>query len=410
MPISPTVTGFSTVGNWPDASVGLLSDCGAPPSTDMDADLAFWTSLAGWDDSELELPPFEPGPPYHLAPNPTPLNNRTVDVYDLRMPTEVVHELIDLFFERIQCFLPLFHQPRFLHRFKSLTDETSGYSILKKEDAFILNGVMAMSSRFSNSPFFDNMAPCTRGQIFAAKARALYDVAFSHDSRWQPSLALLQGCILLSFHEQTNRPSTSSWFLIGSSVRLALELGLNNIDAEKDELQVAQRTPDEWVVTEEKRRAWWAVWELDVFSSTILRRPYCVDKEHMAVLLPIPDTEWFADTPVPSTMINTNTAQIWDTLHDHLHLGARAWFLVSTFLMARANDFLLHTDTTLEEINTFEATLKLFMLLLPPEYDLTPAGFPFNERNFASYNWIISMIVMLHTYVETRRTIAHYKT
>jgi hypothetical protein len=252
------------------------------------------------------------------------------------------------------------------------------------------------------------MAPYARGQIFAAKARTLYDAAFSHDGHWQPSLALLQGCILLSFHEQTSRPSTSSWFLIGSSVRLALVLGLNNTDAEQDEPQVAQKTPDEWVITEEKRRAWWAVWELDVFSSTILRRPYCVDKEHMAVLLPIPDTEWFADTSVPSTMINTNTARIWETLHDHLHLGARAWFLISTFLMARANDFLLHTNTTLEEIDTFEATLNLFMLLLPPEYDLTPAGFPFNERNFASYNWIISMIVMLHTYVETRRASTHY--
>ncbi|KAJ9615910.1 hypothetical protein H2200_001987 [Cladophialophora chaetospira] len=280
-------------------------------------------------------------------------------------------------------------------------DGTSGYSNLKKEDAFMLNGVMAMSSRFSSSPFFDNMTPVTRGQIFATKARALYDAAFSHDSPWQPSLALLQGCILLSFHEQTSRPSTSSWFLIGSSVRLALELGLNNIDAKADEAQVTPKAPDEWVLTEEKRRAWWAVWELDVFSSTILRRPYCIDKEHMVVLLPIPDTEWFADTSVPSTMINTNTAQIWDTLQDHLHLGARAWFLVSTFFMARANDFLLHTDTTLEEINMFEGTLKLFMLLLPPEYDLTPSGFPFNERNFASYNWIISMIMMLHTYVET---------
>ena len=291
-----------------------------------------------------------------------------------------------------------------------MADQISGYPKLKPEDAFILNGVMAMSSRFSNSPFFDNMGPLTRGQIFAAKARALYELAFSHDGRWQPSLALLQGCILLSYYEQTSRPSTSSWFLIGSSVRLALELGLNNIDAGQDEPPAAQKTSDEWVIMEEKRRAWWAVWELDVFSSTILRRPYCVDKEHMTVLLPVPDTEWFADNPVPSTMINTNTAQIWNTLQDHMHLGTRAWFLVSTFLMARANDFLLHTDTTLEDINTFEATLKLFMLLLPPEYDLTPAGFPFNERNFASYNWIISMIIMQHRYAETRRAIRHDKT
>lgn len=311
---------------------------------------------------------------------------------------------IDLFFERIQCFLPLFHRPRFLDKFKNTTEETSSYNHLKKEDAFILNGVMAMSSRFSRSQYFDNMAPSIRGQIFASKARALYESAFSHDGRWQPSLALLQGCILLSFHEQTSRPSTSSWFLIGSSVRLALELGLNNIDAKQDEPQLEHRTLEEWVITEEKRRAWWAVWELDVFSSTILRRPYCVDKEHMAVLLPIPDTDWFADTPVPSTMINSSTTRIWDTLHDHLHLGARSWFLISLFLMAKANDFLLHTNTTLEDIDAFESTLKLFMLLLPSEYDLTPTGFPFNERNFASYNWIISVIIMLHTYVEIQGT------
>lgn len=290
-----------------------------------------------------------------------------------------------------------------------MADQTSGYSNLKKEDAFILNGVMAMSSRFSNSSFFDDTSPVTRGQMFAGKARALYEAAFSHDGRWQPSLALLQGCILLSFYEQTTRPSTSSWFLIGSSVRLALELDLNNIDAGQDESPAAQKTPDEWVITEEKRRAWWAVWELDVFSSTILRRPYCIDKEHMAVLLPIPDAEWFAETPVPSTVINPNTARIWETLRDHMHLGARAWFLISTYLMAKANEFLLHTDTTLEEINTFEANLNLFMLLQPPEFDLTPAGFPFNERNFGSYNWIISMIIMLHTYVRTRPASKNYR-
>ncbi|KAJ9610996.1 hypothetical protein H2204_015281 [Knufia peltigerae] len=422
LPVSPGVTGFTAARNWPDVSAGVVSECSAAPSIDVDADLAFWTTLAGWDGPELNLPPmpsgrmlpllrilldrtlltrydlaFPTGPLQQPLPIPTFVNNGAADAYDFHVPTEVVHELIDLFFDSVQCFLPLFHRPRFVHRFKTLIDEGSGYSDLKKEDAFILSGVMAMSARFSTSSFFDDVAPYARGQVFAAKARALYDTAFSYEGRWQPSMALLQGCILLSFHEQTSRPSTNCWFLIGSAVRLALELGLNNIDAERDESQLTSRPADEWVLIEEQRRAWWAVWELDVFSSTILRRPYCIDKEHMCVLLPIPDPEWFADTPVPSTMINTDSARIWDTLHEHLHLGARAWFLISTFLMARANDFLLHTDTSLENIDTFEATLPLFMLLLPPEYDLRPTGFLFNERNFASYNWIISMNVMLHT-------------
>ena len=35
----------------------------------------------------------ESGPPYHQAPNATFLNNGAVDASDLRMPTEIVHEL-----------------------------------------------------------------------------------------------------------------------------------------------------------------------------------------------------------------------------------------------------------------------------------------------------------------------------
>ena len=55
MPISPTITGFSTAGNWPNASTGMVSEC--------DGDLAFWTSLAGWDDPRLTLPAIELGTP-----------------------------------------------------------------------------------------------------------------------------------------------------------------------------------------------------------------------------------------------------------------------------------------------------------------------------------------------------------
>lgn len=67
VPNSLMVTGFSTTGNWPDISAGVVSECGAPPSTDMDADPAFWASLMGWDDSELTSPPIEPGTPHRLS-------------------------------------------------------------------------------------------------------------------------------------------------------------------------------------------------------------------------------------------------------------------------------------------------------------------------------------------------------
>ena len=60
IPISPPATGFSIDGHWLDVSQGLVSEYGAPPSTDLNADLAFWTS-SGWNDTELSLPLAEPG-------------------------------------------------------------------------------------------------------------------------------------------------------------------------------------------------------------------------------------------------------------------------------------------------------------------------------------------------------------
>lgn len=258
-----------------------------------------------------------------------------------------------------------------------------------------------MSARFSTSSFFDNIPPATRGRSFATRAQSLYEAAFTHEKRSQPSLPLLQGCILLSFYEQTDHPAPTSWFIIGACTRLALELDLQNIDAKLDIEQCPSpqggADNDVWTTLEEKRRAWWLTWELDVFASTLLRRPQCIDKNNMSVMLPVQDSQWFTDTLVPSTMMNSNVTQIWSTLQDNMNLGARAWFLVATFLMAKAHDFVLHKDVTIHDIIALEASVSCFTLLLPPELDLSTVSSPIPEQDFASYNWTVSLIFMLHT-------------
>lgn len=118
LPVSPGVTGFTAARNWPDVSAGVVSECSAAPSIDVDADLAFWTTLAGWDGPELNLPPmpsgrmlpllripldrtlltrydlaFPTGPLQQSLPIPTFVNNGAADAYDFHVPTEVVHEL-----------------------------------------------------------------------------------------------------------------------------------------------------------------------------------------------------------------------------------------------------------------------------------------------------------------------------
>jgi hypothetical protein len=57
---------------------------------------------------------------------------------------------------------------------------------------------------------------------------------------------------------------------------------------------------EEWVQREELRRAWWLVWELDAFGSTISNRAYAINYKIMLVLLPVSDKSCFEESPVAS--------------------------------------------------------------------------------------------------------------
>ena len=122
--------------------------------------------------------------------------------------------------------------------------------------------------------------------------------------------------------------------------RLAFELGLDKIDEDLLGVDYSSEweSPYEWVEREEKRRAWWLVWELDVFASTILKRPQAIDKSQINVLLPASDAQWFDNCPISSTFIIRDVANTWRTLQDCPNQDVRAWFLVCTFFMATALD------------------------------------------------------------------------
>ena len=263
--------------------------------------------------------------------------------------------------------------------------------------------MLALSARFSSSHFFEETPPKARAKLFGSKAKALFDEALRMDKLEESSLSLLQGCILLSFYQQTSLPTTQSWLLIGTCCRLAMDLGLNTLDEEI----ISSRTTDninrldieEWSRREEQRRAWWLVWELDVFASTISRRPHGIDSSQMHVLLPVSDRCWFSDTSVPSTAIKADPFQAWDTLSGCPNQDERAWFLLSTFLMATAHDLSSRWTTTPQDLINFECTLDCFNLLLPPSFHLSSGSLVFNENNFANCNWAISTILMLHTWV-----------
>lgn len=263
----------------------------------------------------------------------------------------------------------------------------------------ILNSICALAARFCNASYFSHLPPKGRSEPFLSEATQLFQDSMKLDTAIQPNISLLQGLILLGWYHQVCGSSGRCGSLIGISCRLAYDLGLNNIDQEilETKATVQWNSPEEWSKTEELRRAWWLVWELDMFSGTVLHRPHTIDKTQINVLLPVSDEAWFADSPVSSVSVISDPLQVWKTLKDSPNQHDRAWFLVGSFLRACTHDLVHRRNTTAQLISDFQSSITCFSLLLPKRYHLSMSCLSFDECNFAGCNWIVSTHLILQS-------------
>lgn len=311
----------------------------------------------------------------------------------------LTHSRVDIFFKNISCFIPLFHRPSFYTKYNISSSDTSKYDDLRLEDALILNGILALSARFSTHPQFTDVPPKHKATPFVTVARNLYRETTLLDGGVEPSLPLLQACILLAFYYQLCETSSRSWTMIGVCCRMAYDLGLNTTDEDILDPSCTEQwtSVSDWVRREERRRAWWLAWELDAFASSVLCRPFTIDRHRMSVLLPVSDTQWFSNSPQRSVPIINQSLNAWKTLQDSPNQDDRAWFLVATFLKVIAHDLVHNRQVSQEEISEFEDKLTCFTLLLPPRFQVKTHTLRFTEENFMNCNWIVSSILLLNS-------------
>ncbi|RDL31816.1 uncharacterized protein BP5553_09218 [Venustampulla echinocandica] len=319
--------------------------------------------------------------------------------YSLEVPKAIVDHLIDLYFQRVQVFLPLFHRPRF---YKTFVEVHAGqrYTNLTRESAFLLLSMMALSARYSKSPYFESTHVKDRGTLFARRAQAIYDEAPAFSEFQTPSLKLLQGCILLSYYNQSCKPSWGSDFSINRCTSLAYDLDLHKID--EDSLDgsgklLESQSPEIWILKEEQRRAWWSVWELDAFDSVAFRRPFKIDRNRMFVFLPVSDEAWFAGIPIISAMLNTDIMYSWKSLKDTPNQDERAWFLISNFVMVHAHDLAQQRVIHQTSVEDIQMAVTCFSLLINEKLRVDLGSLTFNENNYAKSNWTILTQLMVQT-------------
>lgn len=302
-----------------------------------------------------------------------------------------------MFLAKVHGFLPLFHLPTFVDEItRSLSAATPDTGTSRTEAAFILNGMFALSARFSMHDDFRDAAALSRGEPFARRAVDIFDRHLA-DSQEAPNLRILQGHILLACYYLSSGISSRAWRFTGMCVRMLYELNIHKVD-HHHAIEGYVETPEEWVKTEEKRRAWWSAWELDNFASTVACRPFCCDRQ-VEVLLPVSDEDWFAGKPVRSAFLWTNRRAAWEGLADCENQAERAWFLVAVHLIRLATDIttLSSMESSSQRQNELETAMTCFRLALPPKFDLSCLFF--KGDNWSNAAWAVSTHIMFQRLV-----------
>jgi Fungal specific transcription factor domain len=178
-----------------------------------------------------------------------------------------------------------------------------------------------------------------------------------------PPLCVLQALILTTFLQLIQGVRGRAWRSLGTCVRIAYELQLHLVDAEHDEMDTigTGHSVERWSSDEERRRAWWAVWEFDVFASTVRRLPTAIDWTQNETFLPVEDELWFSDQFSPSCRLDHDPTARWKKLEKCGNQSPKAWYIVVNSIMRNAQLFsnprgLNSVSRPMERTNTTFAT------------------------------------------------------
>ncbi|KAB8216981.1 fungal-specific transcription factor domain-containing protein [Aspergillus novoparasiticus] len=308
----------------------------------------------------------------------------------LTVPEQVLTELVYLFFDKIQGWLPLLHRPRFFDCYmkNGLFDKRCPSSFSNAE-SLLLCGMFALAVRHSLNPYFQECSAQDRGQRFAEDANKYYEMARTAEQG--PTLRYLQGCILLTCYQYASGPSHRAWILAGDCVRLAYDLNLCNMDEQQNDCP----DPGEWSFLEEQRRAFWLVWEVDTFGSVISRRPSSINRSMMAVRLPVGDATWFANNPVQSPVLDPRPSAVWEILIHSPNQDERAWYLVANFLMTIASEFAAGRHTCARDKDELVDAITCYSLVISQRFSLESLEFSDPSNQAGRHNWVIGMYLMV---------------
>lgn len=214
------------------------------------------------------------------------------------------------------------------------------YSVLTPKLSAVLAAAMfSFSARFAPLPGRNSDAETlteqsadrhARAEFYFGKASDLIAECLRELRDDSPPLGLLQAIIITTSYEMVKAARGKAWRTLGTCIRLAYELRLHEVDATISQpgKKRPAMTTKSWIMDEERRRVWWALWELDVFISTIDMLPVSIGDGHNATLLPVEDEAWFEGHQRESSFLEADPVRRWKELQQSGNQSGKAWYIV----------------------------------------------------------------------------------
>ncbi|KAH0594827.1 hypothetical protein MHUMG1_07662 [Metarhizium humberi] len=229
--------------------------------------------------------------------------------------------------------ISLFHQPSFANKLEAITSKPQISALLAAMIGYAARFYSTEPGSVSHDKFqrVQTTMKCPPPHHFLHLAGKLVDESLAECGDEPPPICVLQALIITTHCQLTRGVYGKAWRALGMCLRLAYELNLHLIDARRGRRN-SEMEPLEWRGDEEKRRAWWAIWEMDTYASTIRRTPRAWSWTHMDIFLPVDDADWFSDRPCPSAILERDPTKRWKALQTTRNHSPKAWYLVISSL------------------------------------------------------------------------------
>lgn len=191
-------------------------------------------------------------------------------------------ELVGIFLDHFDAFLPFFHRASFQDDIRS--------GDLPRRAPALTYAVLAIAAKSHSDSTIR-----ARHQVWYYKAKTLYEET-AHDPH--QALQVLQAAACIIFQALMSRDYSVVWLVMGKAWRQAVALGFHRLDGDSIRSPGQAPEPKNLREKEEQRRTMWTLFILDRGMCFPLGLPHAIDDRQFMANLPINDNIFQGTSPI----------------------------------------------------------------------------------------------------------------